>query len=79
VTTARSEAADAFADAIRTMGCRADEPEEAGNSDEARDYFEDALALLDERAAVTGENDDDRRDRLEEGVERSKWEWVGDT
>jgi len=75
---ARSEAADAFDGAIKRAEQRGDEAEEAGDSDAAREHFEEALALLDERASVTGEHDTDLRERLDEKVERSKWEWVGD-
>ena len=38
----------------------------------------DGVELLDQRAAVTDEDDPDLRARLDEKIERSKWEWVGD-
>jgi len=76
--TVRQAADEAFADAIEAEERRGDDAQDDGDSEQARAHFENALELLDQRAAVTDEDDPDLRARLDEKIERSKWEWVGD-
>ena len=78
LNTVRQAAGEAFTDAIEADERRGDDAQDDGDSERARAHFENALELLEQRTAVTSEDDSGLRARLDEKIERSKWEWVGD-
>ncbi|MFB6308382.1 MAG: hypothetical protein ABEH35_03550 [Haloarculaceae archaeon] len=79
--------ADCLLDAVTQLEDEGDQLYDAGDGDDARDRYERAIDLAQQRRSMAESGydavdpviDDDRIEQLQEKLERTEWEWVGDS